>query len=205
MGLCTCDDMNEGKGRCFQKERTTTFLMAAKSWSLMDVHRLQTFWNSPSTFLDSSDSFKKTFRAPLGNMKAPFVFPLKWNESLVLLHFTDLLLTCNKITNIHVKMEAWLGVYFGHGRDYSYFSDSHGITLISLMSLTLMGTSFRASWGRHTESIHNMRLSGQMSCCSGEFKFPCQNIAFKTWDKVTFADGNQITNCLQMYENISES
>lgn len=75
--------MNEAKGRCFRKERTNTFPMATKSRSLMDVHRLQTCWNSPSTFLESSDSFKKTFRAPLGNVKAPLVFPLKWNASLV--------------------------------------------------------------------------------------------------------------------------
>lgn len=68
--------MNEGKG-CFRKERANTFPAAAKSRSLTDVHRLQTCWNSPSTFLESSDSFKKTFRAPLGNKKAPLVFPLK--------------------------------------------------------------------------------------------------------------------------------
>lgn len=53
------------------------FPTAAKSRSFMDVHRLQTCWNSPSTFLESSDSFKKTFRAPLGKVKAPLVFPLK--------------------------------------------------------------------------------------------------------------------------------
>ena len=55
---------------------------AAKSPSVRDVHRSQTYRDSPSTFLESSVSFKNTFRAPLGKEKAPLVFPWKWNESV---------------------------------------------------------------------------------------------------------------------------
>lgn len=38
--------------------------------------------HSPITFLESSVSFKNTFRAPLGKEKAPLVFPLKEEKSV---------------------------------------------------------------------------------------------------------------------------
>lgn len=60
---------------------------AAKWPSVRDVHRLQTYRDSPSTFLESSVSFKNTFRAPLGKEKAPLVFPSKWNKSVSLAVF----------------------------------------------------------------------------------------------------------------------
>lgn len=51
--------------------------------SVRDVCLLQTHRDSPSTFRESSVSFTNTFRAPLGKEKAPLVFPLEWNKSLV--------------------------------------------------------------------------------------------------------------------------
>lgn len=69
--------------------------------SVRDVCLLQTHRDSPSTFRESSVSFTNTFRAPLGKEKAPLVFPLEWNKSLVsitcpLLSFS--LSNSNKIT-----------------------------------------------------------------------------------------------------------
>lgn len=63
----------------FNKAWVTGFpdYRAAKWPSVRDVHRLQTYRDSPSIFLESSVSFKNTFRAPLGKEKAPLVFPSK--------------------------------------------------------------------------------------------------------------------------------
>lgn len=58
------------------KERDFSNYVVAKC-SVCDVHHLQTYHDSPSTFLESSVSFKNTFLAPLGKEKAPLIFPSK--------------------------------------------------------------------------------------------------------------------------------
>lgn len=197
--------MNEGKDCCFRKERTSRFPMAAKSQSLMDVHRLQTCLNSPSTFLESSDSFKKTFRAPLGNVKAPLVFPLKWNESLVSLHFKDSLLTCNNITNITVKMEARLGNGIGYDSDYSYLYDFEPQTWSAALELLwFLWCLWLDRWGR---------LSGPPEAGTHSWFAKCDlmisNSIFRTLTSrpgvrshLLTATKLQTGNCLQMYKNI---
>lgn len=82
----------------------------------MDVHCLQTRWNSPSTFLVSSDSFKNTFRAPLGNVKAPLVFPLKRNKPLVSQQHTAFVAVCtfyscfSYLSDFDVELQPWNSV-----------------------------------------------------------------------------------------------
>lgn len=197
--------MNEAKGRYFRKERTNTFPMATKSRSLMDVHRLQTCWNSPSTFLESSDSFKKTFRAPLGNVKAPLVFPLKWNTSLVWPPSTPRTHCLPATTSPTLPWKwawQWLQPFF-----WFWAPDmkcTFGITLIPLMPLSgRVGPSFRASWGR--QSIHKMWLSSQMLAAKVN-----SNSIFWTLPSrpglrshSLMATKLQTGNCLQMYKNIS--
>lgn len=77
--MCRQDVKENSLQSYFNKERGAGFsdYRSAKSPSVRDVHHLQTYCHSPSTFLESSVSFKNTFRAPLGKEKAPLVFPSK--------------------------------------------------------------------------------------------------------------------------------
>lgn len=148
------------KSHCFNKKWVIGF--EEQQSFLMDVHHLQTYSDSPSTFLESSVSFKNTFLAPLGKATAPLVFPLKWNELVSLtdcpLRVTFFPFPCKNVT--YNGLEAYLisrlqknwhwqqGISLQDGACQSPSMIYNHVKTHPHMRQ--VGPTFRASWRRHT-------------------------------------------------------